>query len=218
MKGLITILGSVNLIAGTSFLAIACKTPSLLNSKLEKIDKETKEYDKRIKENKTTIESSEGQNTKKEINYISDKGTKKNQKENRKNYQDQLMQGDKSMVESKYIHQKTKEENFRLIGEYGKELLDFAFSNQEKLNELKTKPETKHLSPLVKTINNFYVEQVAKRENVKALEKELESKFKSENETKSFSEFLEELYTKWDKAVVQYEKEKDNIWKLLRSI
>ncbi|WFQ90327.1 hypothetical protein [Mycoplasma feriruminatoris] len=224
MKKIICVLATA-LVVTTSFLVVSCKAPSKINSKIEitNID-EPKDDKNNIKKNKQPknefIESSNNEKVKEEekkgkIGEILGKDKEKN----KKNVQEELMLSDAPKKIEIYKQQKDKKTNFQLIKKYGKELTDFAFSNQEKLEKLKGNSKNDHLFLKIKAITDPYVEMITKYANIEDLEEKLKSDFEKRKEnTKAFSDFLEDLYNKWDEAVVEYEKEESNIWKLLKSI
>ncbi|WP_434329719.1 lipoprotein [Mycoplasma capricolum subsp. capricolum] len=112
---------------------------------------------------------------------------------------------------------RTKEQNFGLIKKYGAEVFSLLESLKDKFEELYKKPENSELLKLATNIGQLY----QKLGGLTTID-EFEKKFKSEYEknkdlSKSFDEFANELFKQWDKAVIEYEKERNNILMLLNS-
>ncbi|WP_434323988.1 lipoprotein [Mycoplasma capricolum] len=112
---------------------------------------------------------------------------------------------------------RTKEQNFELIKKYGAEVFSLLESSKDKFEELYKKPENSELLKLATDIGQLY----QKLGGLTTID-EFEKKFKSEYEknkdlSKSFDEFANEIFKQWDKAVIEYEKERNNILMLLNS-
>ncbi|WP_434328866.1 lipoprotein [Mycoplasma capricolum subsp. capricolum] len=153
-------------------------------------------------------------------NINSSKKEEPSNKEKEKNKQDdQPKDNDEQADEPENSEQpkRTKEQNFELIKKYGAEVLGLLESLKDKIDQLYKKPENSELLKLATNIGQLY----QKLGGLTTID-EFEKKFKSEYEknkdlSKSFDEFANELFKQWDKAVIEYEKERNNILMLLNS-
>ncbi|WBX35949.1 lipoprotein [Mycoplasma capricolum] len=125
-----------------------------------------------------------------------------NTEDSKKEEKDQKneIQSDQPKENKEYVFKRTKKENFDSIKKYGLELVDSIFHKQEKYEKLKSNPS---LSVLIGKITSIY-SKIAKYKDIE------------EFESKSLPRLVdEESYREFDEAVTEYEKEKENIWKLL---
>ncbi|KKW61574.1 lipoprotein [Mycoplasma capricolum] len=125
-----------------------------------------------------------------------------NTKDSKKEEKDQKneIQSDQPKENEKYVFKKTNKENFDSIKKYGLKLVDSIFQKPEKYEKLNSNPS---LSALIRKFTSLY-SKIAKYKDVE--------EFESKSLPKSANEAL---YREFDEAVADYEKEKENIWKLL---
>ncbi|QVK02230.1 lipoprotein [Mycoplasma mycoides subsp. capri] len=163
MKKLLTILGSIGLIATTSAAVIACgdKTPQKIST--ENKDKNTTEESK---DNKPTEESIKEDKEKTEQ-------PKKEEKQ-------------------KYVLQRSRENNFSLTKDYGLKHTDFTWNNQDKWSKWKSDSKNSSLASLIGQVTTFY-SKISKYASVVELEKEFENKLNQNRNYKSFEEFIEKM-------------------------
>ncbi|WP_434337948.1 lipoprotein [Mycoplasma capricolum] len=148
----------------------------------------------------------------------SEKEEPSSQEKDKNKQDDQPKDNDEQADEPKKDLEKpkrAKEQNFKLIKKYGKEVLNSLASLEDKIEELYKKPENSELLKLATDIGQLY----QKLDGLKTID-EFEKKFKSEYEkkvsSKSLDEFSNELFEQWDKTVTEYEKQKDSILKILK--
>ncbi|QVJ95737.1 lipoprotein [Mycoplasma mycoides] len=136
MKKLLTILGSVGLIATTSAAVIACgdKTPQKLP--------DIKSSEKSIKENKEKTEQPKKEDKEKQL-----------KEENVKK-----IQSDQSDPTNNYSFKRSLEENFKLIKKYGKEAADVIFPRADLIESFRSKEETKDTISLISKIISIYTD------------------------------------------------------------
>ncbi|WFQ91972.1 hypothetical protein MFERI14815_00588 [Mycoplasma feriruminatoris] len=198
MKRLITILGSIWLLAITSIVVVGCKIENGINSKLEK-SVESKNGEKGIDKNEikdlTGNENDKKQGDNYEINHELNKESKNNE----------LMQSDGARIEERYYHKRSKEENFNLIKKSGEELVTKLFSDQEKLDKFRNNTEYKDIWLLISELTSIYSE-ISNHSSLDDFVKK---------STKSID--LENLHIKFDKTYINYENNKDKIWSVLNS-
>ncbi|WP_434336441.1 lipoprotein [Mycoplasma capricolum] len=125
-----------------------------------------------------------------------------NTEDSKKEEKDQKneIQSDQLKENKEYVFKRTKKENFDSIKKYGLELVDSIFHKQEKYEKLKSNPS---LSVLIGKITSIY-SKIAKYKDIEEFESKLLPRLVNE-----------ESYREFDEAVTEYEKEKENIWKLL---
>ncbi|WP_434342829.1 lipoprotein [Mycoplasma capricolum] len=154
--------------------------------------KTSKQIDIKIT-NPNNVENKEEKSKNEKIENTED--SKKEEKDQKNQIQSDQPKGNKE-----YVFKRTKKENFDSIKKYGLELVDSIFHKQEKYEKLKSNPS---LSVLIGKITSIY-SKIAKCKDIE------------EFESKSLPRLAnEESYREFDEAVTEYEKEKDNIWKLL---
>ncbi|WP_347938213.1 lipoprotein [Mycoplasma feriruminatoris] len=231
MKKLVTILGSIGLIATTGITVVACKMPIEIKSKLEKPRKdhnpknldETKEHienkannnsneqdvqsdEPNIKEHKTEKPEEEKQN---ELN--SNNGENQTSNENGRSGDSEL-QGDEPIQNGKML-EKTKEQNFELIKKYGSELSEILNSLGDKVEEINSNEESSKLKVGV-TLVKFY-QNIMNYSSFSDFERNLREKLKEESV--SIEEFINKIEKDWQEVIDQYSKEKQNILRILKS-
>ncbi|WP_416371625.1 hypothetical protein [Mycoplasma capricolum] len=87
-------------------------------------------------------------------------------------------------------------------------------SLKDKFEELYKKPENSELLKLATDIGQLY-QKLDGITKIDDFEKNLNLNMKKAS-SKSFDEFANELFNQWDKTVTEYEKQKDNILKILK--
>ncbi|WP_369024886.1 lipoprotein [Mycoplasma capricolum] len=187
MKKLLNILVTTAIIITTSFLVIACKASKQIDIKIT---------------NPNNVEKNEEKSKNEKIENIEDskKEEKNKQNDQYKNNQANQPIHTEQPKEKEYVFKRSKKENFELIKKYGLKLVDSIFQKPEKDEKLKSNPV---LSTLIRKITSLY-STIAQYKNIEEFESKLLPK--SANEA---------LYREFDEAVTNYEKEENNIWKLL---
>ncbi|QIN42292.1 hypothetical protein FOY62_01685 [Mycoplasma capricolum subsp. capripneumoniae] len=151
-------------------------------------------------------------------NINSSKKEEQSSKEKEKNKQDyKRKDNDEQADEPKKDPEKpkrTKEQNFELIKKYGAEVFSLLESLKDKFEELYKKPENSELLKLATDIGQLY-QKLDGITKIDDFEKNLNLNMKKAS-SKSFDEFANELFNQWDKTVTEYEKQKDNILKILK--
>ncbi|KEZ20994.1 lipoprotein [Mycoplasma capricolum] len=122
-----------------------------------------------------------------------------NSKKEEKDQKNEI-QSDQSKENKEYVFKRSNKENFDSIKKYGLKLVDSIFQKSEKYEKLKS---NSNLSALIRKITSLY-SRIAQYKNIEEFESKLLPK--SANEA---------LYREFDEAVTDYEKEENNIWKLL---
>ncbi|QVK03036.1 lipoprotein [Mycoplasma mycoides] len=200
MKKLLTILGSIILITTTSTAVIACKNINQLELK----NKETKQDKKEEKSN----ESMSNHKNEQLDESINDK-----ESENHSNTENNEIQGDQSK-ENNEESIRNRKENFNLIKKYGKEFIDLLTSLGEKVESIDNN-SNQHLLMVGGNIAKIY-QDLMKYDSLDKLEKELKNIL--EKSGKSFNDFISDLEKDWDKVVKDYEKERETILSILKSL
>ncbi|WFQ91974.1 hypothetical protein MFERI14815_00590 [Mycoplasma feriruminatoris] len=251
MKKLVTILGSIGLIATTGITVVACKTPTELKSKLEKPKEEhnSKNSDK-IKDH---IENEDNNNSNEQdvqgdqpkpgepINSISEEteesksqdrkdnlsGLEEQPRESKKpenssnssgNPSEEQPQTDEPQVqggeqpqndqpiENEEQQKRDKNQNFELIKRYGEEFTSLLSSSMDRDDNI----DNEKYSSILTTANDLKKAY----ETIKGFSdfNSFEAKLKETLD----SEFINRLEHQWDKIVSDYEKVKDEIFKLLK--
>ncbi|WP_434342828.1 lipoprotein [Mycoplasma capricolum] len=156
------------------------------------------------------------------ITSIACKNINKSKKEEQSSKEkDKNKQGDNNKETKENSEQadqpkRTKEENFGLIKKYGAEVLGLLESLKDKIDQLYKKPENSELLKLATNIGQLY-QKLGSLTTIDEFEKKFKSEYeKNKDLSKSFDEFANDLFKQWDKAVTEYEKEKDNILKILK--
>ncbi|WP_434333727.1 lipoprotein [Mycoplasma capricolum subsp. capricolum] len=201
MKKLLTIFGSISLTTTTSFLVIACKESKQFDNKI------TEPNNNKIDDNKTIKENKEKTDFKKEDKNEIHKNKLTEEVNKDKKDQEEQIQNNQPRENDQYQPKRSNEDNFRLIKEYGKEIVDFLFPEPTKLSKLYSNAGKDPLSKLIGEMTSFYSE-IAKYSNID----EFQSK------TKKYDFRNGNLYRQFDEIVTNYETQKDNIWALLKSI
>ncbi|WFQ91151.1 prolipoprotein [Mycoplasma feriruminatoris] len=232
MKKLVTILGSIGLIATTGITVVACKTPSELKQKLE----EPKEDHKMGKQpnsksnpgkpdekpspsqpkNKPHSSETQPRELEQSENNNNSNGHPKEEPPQADEPQNDEPQGGEPR-ENDEAFKKNNEKNFGLIKKYGEEFNEFLISSEDKLETLNNDENNTPLLKILGNIGTLY-ERIKEYPSLTDFESKLKSEFdKQKDKMKSFSEFLKDLYEQWDEIVSEYEKEKGRIVELLKS-
>lgn len=126
-----------------------------------------------------------------------------NTEDSKKEEKDQKneIQSDQPKENKEYVFKRSNKQNFDSIKKYGLKLVDSIFQKPEKDEKLKSNPV---LDTLIRKITSLY-SGIAQYKNIEEFESKLLPK--SANEA---------LYREFDEAVTDYEKEENNIWKLLK--
>ncbi|QVK09079.1 lipoprotein [Mycoplasma mycoides] len=209
MKKLLTILGSVGLIATTSATVVACddKSPQNSNNKIiESMNDKSNDNLKAQKNNDEKISNTK-ESRKEKMNKEVKKTTQLEKKEDAKKIQDEEVKPEK------YILKRSKEENFSFTKEYGLKHTNFIFDKRDEWEKWKSDTNNSSLSSLAGKLTSFYSE-ISQYSSVTELQAQFDIKFNKKKKYKSFDEFIEQI----DKVVTDYQKEKDTIWNQLKSI
>ncbi|QVK06250.1 lipoprotein [Mycoplasma mycoides] len=209
MKKLLTILGSVGLIATTSATVVACddKSPQNSNNKIiESMNDKSNDNLKAQKNNDEKISNTK-ESRKEKMNKEVKKTTQLEKKEDAKKIQDEEAKPEK------YILKRSKEENFSFTKEYGLKHTNFIFDKRDEWEKWKSDTNNSSLSSLAGKLTSFYSE-ISQYSSVTELQAQFDIKFNKKKKYKSFDEFIEQI----DKVVTDYQKEKDTIWNQLKSI
>nr|VZS00535.1 hypothetical protein MF5582_00647 [Mycoplasma feriruminatoris] len=233
MKKLVTILGSIGLIATTGITVVACKMPIELKQKLEEPKEEksntekqpeveskkekqpeTQNYDKdnaKYKENhEPKMQSDESKNDNSlERDNVENNGRNKSNESDVSSSIDEQPQGDEPGQDEKQAKRKS-EENIELIKKYGEELTNILESSMDKLQENDSEENANILAPATELLKAYGQLKQFSSFN------EFEAKLKEEKKGTLDSDFISKLEQQWDKIVNDYERAKDKILKLLK--
>ncbi|MDP4040163.1 lipoprotein [Mycoplasma mycoides] len=209
MKKLLTILGSVGLIATTSATVVACgdKSPQNSNNKIIESMNDKSNDNLKVQKNNNEKISNTKESRKEKMNKELKKTTQLEKKEDAKKIQDEEAKPEK------YILKRSKEENLSFTKEYGLKHTNFIFDKRDEWEKWKSDTKNSSLSSLAGKLTSFYSE-ISQYSSVTELQAQFDIKFNKKKKYKSFDEFIEQI----DKVVTDYQKEKDTIWNQLKSI
>ncbi|UZK64036.1 lipoprotein [Mycoplasma mycoides subsp. capri] len=192
MKKLLTILGSITIITTTSTAVIACKNIKQLEFK----NKETEQDKKESKESRDEKQKEKANESEKNLS-------------NRENE----MQGDQPK-NNNYQSSRTRKETFGLIKKYGKEFFDLLLLVGEKAEKIDNDKNV-YLLSIGAAISKSY-KNLEKYHTLEEFEKQLKTTIGKTG--KSSEEFISNLEKEWDRIIREYEKERENILSILKSL
>ncbi|WFQ94500.1 lipoprotein [Mycoplasma feriruminatoris] len=218
MKKLVTILGSIGLIATTGITVVACKMPIELKQKLEDSKKEKSKTEKQTETPETKPKKTEhneeqpkaSEKPQNDNEHNSDDTNYSNNGNSANNYNSELQpQGDDPRV-TDGTSKRTKEQNFDLIKNYGFELSEILNSLEDRFEEIDDNGDNDSLKIAVALANSY--KNIMQYSNFSEFEKALREKVKD-----SIGELTNRIEKEWEEVVDQYIKEKDNILGRLKS-